>query len=392
MPDFGSFVKAKDEETGNQIIGVVYAATTAPIDSVHRARALGLSIEELREEQPQIFAMLKTEFKSIIVGYADPLGRYMQYLPPRPPQIHQSVYECPPEEVVAFSEQFDFLRPLLEVAGAPSDALTAAAMRTIYKMRQFDRDWLIAAGRNLSLILREDYDRLRYILSQCRVSGWGNFRGATTNLNASQNLQVIAHGEIDYRSNVATRGQFLSTGDFVANGNTNLYGTISSQQSVFLNGNTTITAVSTADTTPPSITVALINDTGSDTIDQLTKDAGIKGQVADISGIAEFKVQLDGSATTIDLKSKLQADGTFNLTDAQVRQLVGNLPDGIHSLAFSTKDTAGNQSAFSLSFILDTAAPLFTLTPLSIIKNDGKLVGQLTDNNLKGWQAASKPW
>jgi RHS repeat-associated protein len=209
-----------------------------------------------------------------------------------------------------------------------------------------------------------------------------SFRGATTNLNASQNLQVIAHGEIDYRSDVATRGQFLSTGDFVANGNTNLYGTISSQQSVFLNGNTTITAVSTADVTPPSITVTLIDDTGSNTTDRLTKDAGIKGQVTDTSGIAEFKVQLDGNATAIDLKSKLQADGTFNLTDAQVRQLVGNLPDGLHSLAFTSKDTAGNQSNFSLSFTLDTAAPLFTLTPLSIIKNDGKLVGQLTDSNL----------
>jgi hypothetical protein len=172
MPDFGSFVKARDEETGNQILAVVYAATTAPIDSVHRARALGLSIAELQEEQPQIFAMLKTEFKSIVVGYADPLGRYLQYLPPRSPQIHQSVYQCPSEEVVAFSEQLDFLRPLLEVTGAPADALTAATMRNVYALRQFDREWLVAAGRNLSLILREDYDRLRHILSQCRVSSY----------------------------------------------------------------------------------------------------------------------------------------------------------------------------------------------------------------------------
>jgi hypothetical protein len=54
------------------------------------------------------------------------------------------------------------------------------------------------------------------------------FKGATTNLNSSQNLQVIAHGEIDYRSNLATRGQFLSTGDFVAVASTNIYGSISS--------------------------------------------------------------------------------------------------------------------------------------------------------------------
>ena len=65
MPPFGSWVKAVDEESGNPIYGVVYHATTTPIDSVHRAQALGMSLEELRDRQPpQIFAMLKTEFRA----------------------------------------------------------------------------------------------------------------------------------------------------------------------------------------------------------------------------------------------------------------------------------------------------------------------------------------
>lgn len=169
MPEFGSFVKARDEESGNQILAAVYSATTAPIDSVHRARALGLSIEELREEQPQIFAMLKTEFRAVILGFTDSQDRCFQFLPPRPPQIHQSVYTCTDQEAIAFSEQLDFLRPLLDIAGAPTDALTAATLRHIYTIRQHDREWLIKAGRNLSLLLRDDYDRLRYILSQCRI-------------------------------------------------------------------------------------------------------------------------------------------------------------------------------------------------------------------------------
>ena len=65
MPAFGGWVRAVDEETGNQIYAVVYSATTSPIDSVHRARALGLSLDDLREQQPQIFAMLKTEFRAL---------------------------------------------------------------------------------------------------------------------------------------------------------------------------------------------------------------------------------------------------------------------------------------------------------------------------------------
>ncbi|MBW4574409.1 MAG: hypothetical protein KME08_03905 [Aphanothece sp. CMT-3BRIN-NPC111] len=176
MPPFGSWVKSVDEESGNQVLAVVYHATTSPIDSIHRARALGLSLQELREQQPQIFAMLKTEFRAAIVGFQAPQqglngssrpdGLIYQYLPPRPPQIHQAVYQCEPAEIVYFSEQLDFLRTLLQVVGAPVEALTAAAIREIYQLRKYDREWLVKAGRTLSFILKDDYDRLRYILSQ----------------------------------------------------------------------------------------------------------------------------------------------------------------------------------------------------------------------------------
>ena len=176
MPPFGSWVKSRDEESGNKVLAVVTHATTSPIDSVHRARALGLSLEELREQQPQIFAMLKTEFRSAIVGFEVPPssghrnngsgGRVYQYLPPRPPQIHQAVYQCEEEEVIHFSENLDFLRTILTVQGVPVESLAAAAIREIYRLRKGDRQWLVQAGRTLSLLLKDDYDRLQYILSQ----------------------------------------------------------------------------------------------------------------------------------------------------------------------------------------------------------------------------------
>ncbi|MBD2363251.1 HAS-barrel domain-containing protein [Anabaena sp. UHCC 0399] len=172
MPPFGSWVRAVDEETGNQVYAVVYYATTMPVDSVHRAVALGLSLQDLREEQPQIFAMLKTEFRAAIVGFEKPSPisganqRVYQYLPPRPPQIHQAVYRCEPELIVKFTEEIDFLRTLLAINGAPVEALTAAAIREVYQLRKADREWLIKAGRTLSVLLKDDYDRLRFILSQ----------------------------------------------------------------------------------------------------------------------------------------------------------------------------------------------------------------------------------
>lgn len=172
MPPFGSWVKSVDEETGNQVYAVVYHATTMPIDSIHRARALGLSLQDLREQQPQVFAMLKTEFRAAIVGFEQALNArnfnqtVYQYLPPRPPQIHQAVHFCEAEVIIRFSEQLDFLRTLLQVSGAPIEALVAAAIREVYQLRKADREWLVKAGRTLSVLLKDDYDRLRFILSQ----------------------------------------------------------------------------------------------------------------------------------------------------------------------------------------------------------------------------------
>ena len=179
MPPFGSWVKSIDEESGNKILGIVTYVTTSPIDSVHRARALGLSLSDLREEQPQIFAMLKTEFRTAIVGFEVPAnstngrtlesGQLYQYLPPRPPQIHQAVYHCDTAEVMRFSEHLEFLRIVLQVTDAPPESLAAAAIRQIYQLRKGDRDWLVRVGRNLSFLLKDDYDRLRYILSQIHL-------------------------------------------------------------------------------------------------------------------------------------------------------------------------------------------------------------------------------
>lgn len=176
MPPFGSWIVAVDEESNNRVYGVVYHATTSPIDSVHRARALGLSLQELREQQPQIFAMLKTEFRAAIVGFEKPpqtvngsapeRGEIYQYIPPRPPQIHQAVYRCEQEEVIYFSENLDFLLTLLQLSNAPVDSLVAATIREIYQLRNCDRHWLIEAGRFVSVLLRDDYDRLRMMLKQ----------------------------------------------------------------------------------------------------------------------------------------------------------------------------------------------------------------------------------
>ncbi len=169
MPPFGSWVKSYDESDNPVLIyGVIYHVTTSPIDSVHKARALGMDLKQLREEQPQIFAMLKTELRVKLLGFAHNRMLY-QHLPPRPPQIHQGVYFCLPDEIEAFTNSLHFLRSLWQATGIPTDELLAAVLRDVYQIRKCDRNWLVQAGRFLSTLLKDDYDRLAAILSQVHL-------------------------------------------------------------------------------------------------------------------------------------------------------------------------------------------------------------------------------
>ena len=139
MPPFGSWVKARMKSRKIKFTAWFITLRLARSTRCSRARALGLSLEELREEQPQIFAMLKTEFRVAIVGlkaaperlngHGASRGKIYQYLQAHTPQIHQAVYRCEPDEVIDFTVQLDFLRTLLGVANAPVDALTAAAIQ-----------------------------------------------------------------------------------------------------------------------------------------------------------------------------------------------------------------------------------------------------------------------
>ena len=72
-----------------------------------RATAYGLTEQQLREEQPQIFELLKTEFEAVIIGYGDDKGP-QQVLPPQPPGIHSFVFPCSESEIKAPDQQRRF--------------------------------------------------------------------------------------------------------------------------------------------------------------------------------------------------------------------------------------------------------------------------------------------
>jgi len=164
-PPFGSFVKVECEELKFSVLGVVYNVSTGSIDSVHHPTALNLTRQELREQQPQIFDLLKTDFSAIIIGYKK-VDKIFQYLPPQPPQIHDFVYICSKDEVKQITENLSFLRTILNAGNVPVEELLAACLRHANIVRDFDRAFVLKSGRELSNLLKDNYDRLNSIVNR----------------------------------------------------------------------------------------------------------------------------------------------------------------------------------------------------------------------------------
>jgi hypothetical protein len=164
-PPFGSFIKVKGRET---IYAVVFNAYTHSLEPNRLAIAYHRSEQELRDEQPQIFELLKTKFEAVIIGYESE-GAIRPYLPPQPPRLHSFVYTCHAMEIRRLTSHFWFFRFLMGVEKAPRDELVAATIRAAYAVRQGERSFLVQAGKELIKLIGDDYEMLAAILQRIQT-------------------------------------------------------------------------------------------------------------------------------------------------------------------------------------------------------------------------------
>lgn len=170
-PNFGSFLRVESVEEGITAYAVVYNIITGPYDAQHKPSALGLSRQELRMEQPHIFSLLQTQIHATIIGFKQD-GQLHQYLPPKPPQVHDFVFVADPDEVADLTADQGFLRLLTNVQSVPIDELLAASIRQAQAChRDCKKDYhafLVDAGKALSHLIRDDYDRLVSLLKKIK--------------------------------------------------------------------------------------------------------------------------------------------------------------------------------------------------------------------------------
>ena len=168
IPPLGSLVKTKDASV--ELYGIVYNAATTSLEPGRRPIARGkdeTSEEEIYRSSPQLLKLLKSEFGALVVGHKQ--DKLYQYLPPQPARIHGFVYLCPPEEVKEFGQSFDFLNILINAqTPVPTEELVSAALRQMSQAHEDRHTFLVAAGKELALLLSGNLNQLKTILGRIR--------------------------------------------------------------------------------------------------------------------------------------------------------------------------------------------------------------------------------
>jgi hypothetical protein len=169
LPPLGSLVKTRDLPV--ELYGIVYNATTTSLEPGRRPIARGKdeeSEEEIYRSSPQLMKLLKSEFEALVVGHKEG-GKLYQYLPPKPARIHSFVYQCTPAEVMEFGRAFDFLNIILNAhLPVPTEELVAASLRQMSQAHEDPRAFLVAAGKELAILLSGNLNQLKAILGRIR--------------------------------------------------------------------------------------------------------------------------------------------------------------------------------------------------------------------------------
>jgi hypothetical protein len=169
IPPLGSLVKTKDLPL--ELYGIVYNATTTSLEPGRRPIARGkdeTTEEEIYRQSPQLLKLLKSEFGAVVVGHKQN-GKLYHYLPPKPAKIHGFVYQCPPEEVKEFGQSFDFLNMLINARlPVPAEELISASLRQMSQAYEDPRAFLVAAGKELAILLSGNLNQLKAILGRIR--------------------------------------------------------------------------------------------------------------------------------------------------------------------------------------------------------------------------------
>jgi hypothetical protein len=172
-PSVGSVVRVEDRS--GIVFGVVAGAATESIDPGRRpyVRPGGpRDAETYLQENPHLAHLYRTTFEATVIGHeAD--GRVLRYLPPTPVCLYAPVFACTDEETCGLVgpppwSHVDLLPLLLGNGDGSADEVLGAFLRQVARATGEPRAFLLAAGKELTVLLSRDPSRLNAILRRIR--------------------------------------------------------------------------------------------------------------------------------------------------------------------------------------------------------------------------------
>lgn len=169
VPLFGSFVKSPIQQAQAEAIGLIYNISVQ--DDLF-VRPIIAAQDKMDEDEYESYVadarrnqQVPVEVSVLTVGYRSN-GQYIQSLPPQPPVLLDEVRYCVQDEIIAFTERFEFLSLILEARDVPVDPLLAETLRRAATNRppQERERFLQKAGRELAKLMSRDLPRLERLL------------------------------------------------------------------------------------------------------------------------------------------------------------------------------------------------------------------------------------
>ena len=166
VPVFGSLVKVPVQE--DKVYGLIYDVRMEDDPFVRQIAAANEELGPEYIEDMRRNRQVPIEVSVLVVGYWHK-GTIYHRLPPQPPLSLDVICTCTGEELVQFTEKFDYFWLVLDNADLPADELLAANLRYAAEARDAGQeDFLVAAGRELARLLAMNLTRLDAILRRIR--------------------------------------------------------------------------------------------------------------------------------------------------------------------------------------------------------------------------------
>lgn len=162
----GSVVRVNSSYDTSQVaFGIVAKINNSSLDNIHKPSALGLSAVELEHLQPQVYDLLRKELEIHLFAHLDSTGNLVNSTPLKPMMIHDFVYLTTNEEILKLTHDLSNLINLIKVKQLKLDLLVDL-IRLGYKLRNYDNNYLVKVGKEITLVFSNEIESLMQVLKR----------------------------------------------------------------------------------------------------------------------------------------------------------------------------------------------------------------------------------